>query len=156
MNILIAERDVHGRRMLSRILAMEGYEVSVAGSGSHAMSLLREVKPSIILMNVFQCMHGSMTAPPGKVTVRRYGKPAPVLLVTCTEAEEKLEEFMAAPGVCGAPFDSLPPKMKSNVMNKIQEMCCALRQCSRLPSADGSFNGQSFVTLMERSPSLEM
>lgn len=157
MHILIAERDINGRRMLSRILTMEGYQVCVAGSGSHAISLLREAKPSMVLMNVFQCMQISGATPTGKMTVRHYGEPDPVLLVTCSARDEKLEDFMSVAGPCGdSPFDFLPPKVKSSMMDRIQQMCGALRQCSRLPAADGGFNWQNFITLMERNPSLDI
>ncbi len=54
MHILIAEINLNGRRMLDRILKMEGYEVSVAESGNHARNLLQEARPDIVLMNVFQ------------------------------------------------------------------------------------------------------
>ncbi len=157
MHILIAERDINGRQMLSRILKMKGYQVSTAVSGSHAMSLLRDEKPSMVLMNVFQCMQISGATQAGKITVRHCGEPDPVPLLTCAEDGEKLEEFMSARGPCeGSPFDLLPPRAKSSMTDRILQMCCALRQSSRLSNSEGGFNWQNFITLMERSPSLDI
>lgn len=155
MYILIAERDINGRRMLNRILTMEGYQVAVATSGDDALRLLNDVKPSIVLMNVFQCMGLSGGSPGGKMTVRHCGGSVPALLATCSEKDVALENFMTAPDLSGeSAFDFLPPKVKSAMMERIQQMCAALRQCGRLPAADGGCNRQDFVTLMERSSSL--
>lgn len=157
MHILIAEKNIDGRRMLSRILKMEGYEVSVAESGSQAVNLLEEVRPSIVLMNVFQCMYSSDAKPAGKISVSHYFDAlTPVLLVACSRGGEKLAEFMSPNNqYCDVSFDLLPAKVKSDIMDRIQQMCGALKQSSRIPHPEGGFNWQRFAALMGWSPALE-
>lgn len=150
MRILIAEKDSNGRRMLNRILKMEGYRVSVAESGSHAVELLNEVQPNIVLMNVFQCIHLSGAAPTGKITVRHYGDSKSMLLVTCGAGCEDLNKFMATKNQhCDAAFDLLPTKVKSGIMDRIQQLCNVLTLCSRMSPPEAEFNWQRFNRLMD-------
>jgi len=154
MHILIAEKNLNGRRMLNRILKMEGYQVSLAESGSHALNLLTEASPDIVLMNVFQCM----STPAGNIRVSPYfDASTPVLLVTCSSGGENLAEFMSANDLyCDAAFDLLPVKVKSGIMDRIQQMCGALKQSSRASSPEEGFNWQRFSTLMDRGATLEI
>lgn len=157
MHILIAEKDLNGRRMLNQMLKMEAYQVSVAESGSHAMNLLKEVDPDIVLMNVFQCIHSPDAPPTGKLTVLNKDKSKPVLLVTCGAGCEDLSEFMATKSQhSDAVFDFLPTKVKSGIMDRIQQLCSALRQCSRMSSPEADFNWKRFNRLMDWNPTLEM
>lgn len=157
MHILIAEKNLNGRRMLNRILKMEGYQVSVAESGSHALNLLAEAGPDIVLMNVFQCMYSSDSSPQGKINVRHYDAPTPALLVTCSKGGENLAEFMSPNNqYCDAAFDLLPAKVKSAIMDRIQQLCAALRLCSRTSLPEEGFNWQRFTRLMDWAPALEM
>jgi len=158
MHILIAEKNLHGRRVLSRILKMEGYKVSIAESGSHAQNLLVDNRPDIVLMNLFQCLHTSDKAPAGDIKVRHYeGDSTPMLLVTCGKGGENLSEFMSPNNqYCDAAFDLLPAEVKSGIMDKIQQMCSALKQSKRLLSPEGGFNWQRFYRLMGWSHTLEM
>jgi len=158
MNILIAEQNLNGRRMLSRILKMEGYQVSLAESGSHALNLLHEASPDIVLMNVFQCMHSSGAAPAGGISVSRYfDASTPVLLVTCSRGGENLAEFMSPNDrYCDTAFDLLPIKVKSGIMDRIQQMCGALKQSSRASSPEEGFNWQRFSLLMDWGATQEM
>ena len=158
MHILIAEKNINGRRMLSRILKMEGYEVSIAESGSQALNLLKEVNPNIVLMNMFQCMHSPDGASAGKIRISHYpDAPTPVMLVTCSRGGESLADFMSHNNqYCDAAFDLLPAKVKSGIMNKIQQLCAALRLCNRISSPETGFNWQRFSRLMDWSPALEM
>ena len=157
MHILVAEKNLNGRRMLSRILKMEGYEVSVAESGDQAMNLLNEVRPGIVLMNVFQCWHSSDATPVGKISVSHYFDAAtPVLLVTCSRGGANLAEFMLPNNqYYDISFDLLPAKVKSEIMDGIQQMCGALKQCSRFSSPEEGFDWQRFAMLMGWSPTLE-
>lgn len=157
VHILIAEKDANGRRMLNRILKMEGYQVSVAESGSHAVDLLKAARPHIVLVNVFHCMYSSDMAPAGKINVSHYdGGPKPVLLVTCGAGGGDLSEFMSEKNQhCDAAFDLLPAKVKSAIMDRIQQLCSALRQCSRAQPPEEGFNWQHFTRLMDWAPALE-
>lgn len=157
MHILIAEKDSNGRRMLNQMLKMEGYRVSVAESGEHALNLLEEAAPDIVLMNVFQCLHTPGTTPAGKISVCRYDESKPVLLVTCGAGCKDLSGFMDAKNqYCDAVFDLLPTRVKSGIMDKIQQLCGALRQCNRVSSSEAGFNWKRFNRLMDWSPTLEM
>ena len=158
MHILIAEKNLNGRRMLNRILKMEGYRVSIAESGSHAMNLLKETSPDIVLMNVFQCMHSSDAAPAGKISVSHHVDVSkPMLLVTCSRGGENLAEFMSPNDqYCDVAFDLLPVKVKNGVIDRIQDMCCALKKSSHFSPSEKSFNWQQFSMLMGWGPTLEM
>lgn len=156
MHILIAEKDSNGRRMLNQMLKMEGYQVSVAESGSHALDLLKEGCPDIVLMNVFQCLQSSGALPTGKITALNGDESKPVLLVTCGAGCEDVSEFMATKNqYCDALFDLLPTRVKSGIMDRIQQLCSALRQCSRMSSLEAGFNWKRFNRLMNWGPTLE-
>lgn len=49
--ILVVEDDKFSQKVIGRILRRQGYEVAFAGSGTAALSLVRKVKPSLILMD---------------------------------------------------------------------------------------------------------
>lgn len=156
MHILIAEKNLNGRRMLNQILKMEGYEVSIAESGSHALNLLQEARPDIVLMNVFKCMDPSDPGSAGKVSVRHYEEaPTQILLLTCGKGSEKLAEFMSPDNsYCNAAFDRLPARIKCNIMDRIQQMCSALKQSRRFAHPEEGFNWQRFSMLMDCGPTL--
>lgn len=149
MHIIIAEKDSNGRNLLNKVLKMDGYEVFIAESGSHALDLLKETPANIVLMNVFQCLYSPDVAQERKLTVRQFEASRPVLLVTCAGSDEALEDFTSQE--CGdAAFDFLPPKVKSGIMDRIQQMCSALKQSSRLSNrVDEDFNWQRFTLLMD-------
>lgn len=50
--ILIVDHDTHILQMIQYILEMEGYEVSTAQSGKAVLSLIKEVNPSLVLLNL--------------------------------------------------------------------------------------------------------
>ncbi len=150
MYVLIAEKDSNGRSILNRMLEMEGYQVAVAESGNHAMDLLKEVDPDIVLMNVFQCIHSSNAMPTGKIIALSEDEARPVLLVTCGEGSENLSEFMTAKGQhCEAAFDHLPTKVKSGIMDKIQQLCDALRQSNRVSFHEAGLKLKRFNSLKD-------
>jgi PleD family two-component response regulator len=49
--ILVVDDDDFSQKMIGRILEREGYEVACAESGTEAFSLVRKVRPSLILMD---------------------------------------------------------------------------------------------------------
>ena len=49
--ILVVEDDKFSQKVVGRILERAGYEVAFAGSGTEAFSLVRKVRPSLILMD---------------------------------------------------------------------------------------------------------
>lgn len=145
MHIIIAEKDTNGRNMLIRILKMEGYEISIAESGCHVIDLLKDARSNIVLMNVFQCMY-SPDAPGRELTVRQFDASKPTLLVTCDGGDVELDDFML-PECCDTTFDLLPTKVKSGIMDRVQQMCGALKQSKRYP--DDEFNQMRFSLLMK-------
>jgi hypothetical protein len=147
MHIIIAENDVSGGKMINRLLTMEGFEVSRAESGSHAITLLKENRTNIVLMNVFHCMYSSGVEL--KLTIRQVETFNSTLLVTCGAGEEGLQEFISPEDLCCAAVFELPPTiLNGNGVNRILQMCNALRQSTHLPPPEGNFNWRRFVLLM--------
>jgi CheY-like chemotaxis protein len=150
MHIIITEKDTNGRNMLSRILKMEGYEVSIAESGSHVIDLLKDTDTNIVLMNVFQCMYSPEHELGRKLTVRQADAAKTVLLVTCGGSEDGMDGFMSPEIPCGdVVFDLLSAKVKSGIMDRIQQMCSALKHSNHLSYPGKDFNWQRFALLMD-------
>lgn len=150
MHVIIAEKDINGRNLLNRMLKMEGYKVSIAESGSHAIDLMKEERTNIVLMDVFQCMYAPDVAPERKLTISQLETVNPVLLVTCGSSDEALVDFTSPKDSCrDTAFDLLPAKVKSSIMNRIQQMCSALKQSIRSTALDEDFNWQRFARLMD-------
>jgi len=156
MQILVAEKNLNGRRILNRILKMEGHAVSVAESGDQALDMLKETQPDIVLLNVFQCMYASDVAQADKISVRHQGEgAAALLLVTCSRGGGNLAEFMTPDNrYCDEAFELLSAQLKNAVMYKIQQLCAALRLCSHTFSPETGFNWQLFSNLMNWNPTL--
>ena len=151
MHIIITENDTNGRNMLSRILKMEGHEVAIAESSSHVIDLLKDVGTNIVLMNVFQCMYASGEEPEHRLNVRQIDAAKTVLLVTCGGNEDGLDGFLSPQPpcpCCDTAFDLLPTKVKSGIMDRIQQMCSALKHSNHLSHPGKDFNWQRFTLLM--------
>lgn len=130
MRILVAEKDQNGRRLLDQMLRMDGHEVYVAEEGTHALSLLQEIKPDVVLMNMFRSLHAERQ-PVGQISVHCQEEVSPVVFMTSSGSCDVLENFMAD---CGQPetvFDRLPLKVKISAMDHIQKLCGALSRCKR-------------------------
>jgi CheY-like chemotaxis protein len=147
MHIIIAEKNVDGRNMLHRLLKTEGYKVSIAESGSHALTLLKKGHTNIVLMNVFDRMCSSDAEP--KLAIRQFGADNPALLVTDGVEVPQLDEFESFGNLCCATVLELQQaKRKNSEASWVLQMCSALRQ-SRLPSRPlGDFNWKRFNLLM--------
>lgn len=141
MQIIIVEKNTHGSSLLKQVLKMEGYEVLIADTGSHAIDLLKEGHSNIVLMNVFQCLLATPTTPERKLIVRQYEASKSVLLVTCDDDEQ--DGFTSVKSDDTA-FDLMPTKAKSHIVERIQEMCYALRQRTRPPAGWEDSNRQRF------------
>jgi len=149
MHIIITEKDVNGRNMLNRILKMEGHEVSIAESSGHVIDLLKGAGTNVVLMDIFQCMYSSGVELERKLTVRQIDTPKLVLMVTCGGSAEEAGELMSLEKACGdIAFDLLPTKMKSGIMDSIQQICRALRLSSRKSFSGEDFNWRRFTLLM--------
>ncbi len=51
-HILLVEDDPMNREMISRRLAWEGYQISIANNGEQAVAMAQEVNPDLILMDI--------------------------------------------------------------------------------------------------------
>ena len=147
MHIILAEKYLDGRKVLNRILENEGYEVSIAKSGSHAITLLKEGRTNIVLMNVFHCMYSSEVEP--KLTIRKIDASSPALLVTCSSSDESLNGLLSSANLCSGTAFELPPATEKNTnVNRILQMCNALSQCRQLSPPDPDFDWRRFSRLM--------
>lgn len=147
MHIIIAEKNIDGRNTLQRILKTEGYKVSIAESGNHAITLLKKAHTNIVLMNVFDRMCSSDSEQ--KLAIRQFGAKDPGLLVTNGAGISRLDELKSFENLCCATVLELQQaKRKRSEANWVLQMCSALRQ-SRLPSRPlGDFNWKRFNLLM--------
>jgi CheY-like chemotaxis protein len=133
MRILVAEKDQYGRRLLDQMLRMDGHDVYIAEEGEHALSLMREVKPDVVLMNMFLSLH-SESQPAGQISVHCQEEVSPVVFMTSGGCCDVLGAFMAASDESEAVFDRLPLKVKISAMDHIQKLCGALSRCKRASS----------------------
>ncbi len=140
MRILVAEKDHNGRRLLNQMLRMDGHEVYVAEDGDDALSLLREIKPDVVLMDMFRSLHAE-SQPAGQISVHCREEISPVVFMTSGGACDVLGTFTAE-NDDGAAFDRLPMKVKIGAMDHIQKLCGALSRCKRA-SAGGKTTGRS-------------
>jgi DNA-binding NarL/FixJ family response regulator len=149
VHIIILDKSIEGRKMLNRILTADGYEVSHAESGSRAIDLLKETRTNIVLMNVSQCLCSSNGDPERSLTIRQLEASNSTLLVTCGVNDEELYEFISPENLCHSPALELPPtKIKSSSINRILQLCSALRQSRYLSHPDEDFNWRRFSLLM--------
>ena len=150
MHIIILDKSIEGRKMLNRILKADGYEVSLAESGRCAIDLLKDTDTNIVLMNVSQCLCSSNEEPERSLTIRQLEASNSTLLVTCSVNDEELYEFISPENLCCSPALELPPtKIKSSSINRILQLCSALRQSRYLSHPDEDFNWRRFSLLMK-------
>src|SRR5512135_3574496 len=104
MRIIVAEKDQNGRRLLDQMLRMDGHEVYVAEEGAHALSLLQEIRPDVVLMNMFRSLHAERQ-PLGQISVHCQEEVSPVVFMTSDGTCNALENFMAKGGESEGAFD---------------------------------------------------
>ena len=98
-------------------------------SKQHLKKLIRNVRPDIILMNVFYPLHAG-SEPLDQIRVHCNGGAEPVVFVTC--AGRCWEQLVSAPSETpNARFDKLPSGLKIRVVEKIQRLCAELIRCKR-------------------------
>ena len=149
MHIIILDKSVEGRKTLNRILKADGYEVSLAESGTRALDLLKEARTNIVLMNIFQCLCSSGGACEQNLAIHQFAASNPTLLVTCGVNDEELYEFISPENPCRSPAWEVPPtKINSSGINRVLQLCSALRQSRYLSYPDEDFNWRRFSLLM--------
>ncbi len=85
--ILVIEDDQDMLQLLRRVLESEGYRVVLAADGAYGMTLLREAKPDLVLLDIM------MPGPDGFTTlnsIRQYSN-VPVIMVTAKRETETLQ-----------------------------------------------------------------
>jgi len=85
--ILVIEDNQDMLQLLKRILEPEGYRVILGVDGACGMTLLREAKPDLVLLDIM------MPGPDGLVTlssIREYSN-VPVIMVTAKRETETLQ-----------------------------------------------------------------
>jgi len=88
--ILVIEDDQDMLQLLKRILEPEGYRVILAKDGIYGMSLLTEIKPDLVLLDII------MPGPDGIMTlysIRQHSN-VPVIMVTAKRETETLQRAM--------------------------------------------------------------
>lgn len=138
MRILIAEKDPVGRRLLEQMMRMEGYEVFVLDRDKQAKNLINEIRPDIILMNVFNPLQ-SGTEPLEQIRIRCNEGPDPVIYVTCIGRCDGLDFTADMNDSTTSLFDRLPARLKMHIVDNIQRLCIALKQLKRWAGKGKSF-----------------
>lgn len=89
--ILVIEDEQDMLLLLRRILEAEGYRVILATDGVYGMTLLREAKPDLVLLDIM------MPGPNGFMvldSIRKYSD-VPVIMVTAKRDIESLQKTLA-------------------------------------------------------------
>lgn len=85
--VLIVDHDIHVLQTIRCILETEGYEVNTAQSGGAALSLVKKVNPSIVLLDLMLPEFESVEI---YSNIRQFSK-IPVLIVKDQGIDEKME-----------------------------------------------------------------
>jgi len=88
--ILVIEDDQDMLQLLRRVLESEGYRVILATDGVYGMTLLKEAKPDLVLLDIM------MPGPDGYMTlssIRQYSN-VPVIMVTAKRDIESLQKTL--------------------------------------------------------------
>lgn len=98
-SVLIVEDEESIRKMLSTGLSQAGLEVIEASNGEAAMTMAREKKPGVILLDVIMPrMHGIEML--GKLQAEEWGRRIPVILLT-NYADDPRVVKVVQEGRCG-------------------------------------------------------
>lgn len=143
MRVLIAEKDPNGRRLLEQVMRLEGYEVFLAECGKGVKRMVRELKPDIVLLNVFYPLNSGAEAL-DRIKVRCNWRAEPALLVTCVG---KCDELAGQGGT--SIFDRLPSNLKIRIVERIQRLCSGFKQIKRRSSGGGGFAVERMFSLNE-------
>lgn len=148
MRILIAEKDPVGRRLLEQMMRMEGYEVFTPDRAQPVKALINEIRPDIVLANVFNPLQ-SGTEPLEQIRIRCNEGPDPVIYVTCIGRCNGLD-FMVEPNEAAPSlFDRLPTKLKMHIVDNIQRLCIALKLLKRRATRSVNFSLEKTFSIEE-------
>jgi two-component system nitrogen regulation response regulator NtrX len=101
--ILVVDDDQGIREMITDVLADEGYEVICATSPEHALGLIEERRPDLILLDLLMSGEGGA----GFIESYRQGQNAttPILIVSGMPNVAQQAASIGADGSIGKPFD---------------------------------------------------
>lgn len=147
MHIIIVEKNCRGQKLLYRSLRTEGYPVSVADTANQAASMLRVGRTNIVLLDIFQ-PHCSSGVESGLV-IRQFGADVPVLLVTHGPHGEGEGVFTPTGNPGCVPVLELPPiRERHGEVNRVLQLCSALRQSRSASLPAATLNWRRFSSLM--------
>ena len=102
-DVLVVEDDGDLATLLQMILSDAGYAVRTAGDGAQALARVAEAMPGIILLDMrMPVMNGWEFA---RAFFGRYGRAAPIVVVTAAENARLRAEEIGADGWLEKPFD---------------------------------------------------
>lgn len=154
MRILIVEKDPVGRRLLEQMMRMEGYEVFILDRNKQAINLINEIRPDIVLMNVFNPLQ-SGTEPLEQIKIRCNEELDPVIYVTCMGRCDGMDFMAYMSDSNPSLFDRLPEKLKMHIVDNStsvhrSEAAQALgRRGQRLQPGENFFHGRTGVLLLD-------
>ena len=140
--ILIVDDDRLNIRILAGILRAEGYLLSDANSGEHALEVYPTFRPDLVLLDVV------MPGIDGFETCRRlkrdYGeKSAPVIFITAKSDTDAVVEGLGAGGVDYLPKPFKPKEVLARIRSHLQNQLLAEQQqllVEQLSKANASKN----------------
>lgn len=92
--ILITEDDPLMSRMYQKIFAFEGYEVEMAANGQECIEKARDIKPTLILLDVMMPIMNGLTALE-KLKSDPVTKAIPVVMLTNLAGQQDAESALA-------------------------------------------------------------
>jgi CheY-like chemotaxis protein len=102
-DVLVVEDDADLATLVEMILSDAGYRVRTAAEGAQALARVEERMPGIILLDMrMPVMNGWEFA---RAFADRYGRAAPIVVVTAAENARARAEEVGADGWIEKPFD---------------------------------------------------
>jgi CheY-like chemotaxis protein len=102
-DVLVVEDDADLAALVEMILADAGYPVRTAAEGAQALARVEERMPGVILLDMrMPVMNGWEFA---RAFADRYGRAAPIVVVTAAENARARAEEVGADGWIEKPFD---------------------------------------------------
>ena len=101
--VLIVEDDLDLADVLRQILEFSGYETTVTRNGQEALDAVATRMPGVILLDMLMpVMNGWRFA---REFATRYGRAAPIVVMTAAENARERAAEIDADGVVGKPFN---------------------------------------------------
>jgi CheY-like chemotaxis protein len=100
--LLVVDDDANIREMLDMVLVSEGFEVITAAHGAAALTLLDQIRPDVILLDM------KMPVMDGWEFLRRYrqrpGQKVPVVVLTAAQDDKRRAADVGADAYIAKPF----------------------------------------------------